>query len=428
MGKKEKHVEANALAPIPKSERQSWISLALVQAGICVCASSFLEGALLAEAMPLGEAILAGSLGNLLVVIFMTIIGFQGSDLGLASCTLAESSFGKKGARYLVSVVFAINLVGWFGITNEICGDAFTNFMAETFGIHIPLIASNILWGLIMLITAVYGMRAMEKLNAVSIPFLLIVMAVGTYLAIREYGFSAATQEVERTMSFMAGVSLAFDFYAVGVVTAADVSRFQKNRVETAKSTIWGVLPVAVLTLSLGAILTKISGEYDISMVLIMVGLPFVGILSIILSTWTTNSSNIYSGGLDVVMAFNLPDHRRREVTVVAGIIGTLLGAFGVLDHIETFLSFLAYLVCPVEGAMIADYWIVGKGKPERWHSMDGTNWAGVISWVLGAVGGYLLAYAYVGIFISLIAYVVIEKFIPSLSREETPANERKAQ
>ena len=172
MGEKQKHVEANALAPIPKEERQSWISLALVQAGICVCASSFLEGALLAEAMPLGEAILSGALGNLLVVIFMTIIGFAGSDLGLASCTLSESCFGKTGARYLVSVVFAINLVGWFGITNEICGDAFTNFMAETFNIHFPLLASNILWGLIMLITAVYGMRAMEKLNAVSIPFL----------------------------------------------------------------------------------------------------------------------------------------------------------------------------------------------------------------------------------------------------------------
>ena len=216
----------------------------------------------------------------------------------------------------------------------------------------------------------------------------------------------------------MSGVSLAFDFYAVGVVTAADVSRFQKNRAETAKSTIWGVLPVAVITLSLGAVLTKISGEYDISMVLIQVGLPVIGILSIILSTWTTISSIIYSGGLDVVMAFNLPDNRRREVTVVAGIIGTLLGAFGVLDHIESFLSFLAYLVCPVGGAMIADYWIVGKGKPENWHSVEGTNWTGIISWVIGAVCAYLIGYAYSGILIALVAYIVIEKFIPSQSRE----------
>ena len=187
---------------------------------------------------------------------------------------------------------------------------------------------------------------------------------------------------------------------------------------ETAKSTVLGVLPVAVITLSLGAVLTKISGEYDISLVLIQVGLPIIGILSIILSTWTTNSSNIYSGGLDVVMAFNLPDNRRREVTVVAGIIGTLLGAFGVLDHIESFLSFLAFLVCPVGGAMMADYWLVGKGKAENWHSVDGVNWAGIISWAVGAVLAYLTGYAYTGILFSLVAYYIAEKFIPSKSRE----------
>ena len=58
-----KHVEANALTPIKENERQGWVSLAFVQAGICVCASSFWEGAILAESMPLGEAIISGTLG-----------------------------------------------------------------------------------------------------------------------------------------------------------------------------------------------------------------------------------------------------------------------------------------------------------------------------------------------------------------------------
>jgi len=29
---------------------------------------------------------------------------------------------------------------------------------------------------------------------------------------------------------------------------------------------------------------------------------------------------------------------------------------------------------------MFADYFIVGKGKPENWHSVKGWNWAGVIA------------------------------------------------
>lgn len=382
-----------------------------------MCASSFWEGAILAESMPLGEAILSGTIGYLIVVVLMSILGMQGSDLGMASCTLAESTFGKKGAQYIVSLIFAINLIGWFGINNGICGEAFVNFMDQMFGIEVPMMVSNIGWGIIMLITAVYGMKAMEKLNFISIPFLMIVMAAGTVIALKTYGTAGLDAEVARTMSFMGGVSLSFDFYAVGVITAADVARFQKNRKETIKSTIWGIFPMGVITLALGAMLTKIAGEYDISLVLIQVGLPIIGVISIVLSTWTTNSSNAYSGGLDIVMAFNIPDNRRREVTVAAGIIGTLLGAFGILNHIEGFLSFLAFLVCPVGGVMLADYWVIGKGKPENWHSQEGILWPAVVTWAISAALAYLCGVGYYGIVFAFVIYMAIEHFVPSAAR-----------
>ena len=143
----EKRVEANALTPKTTEERQSWISLAFVQAGICVCVPSFLEGALLAEEMPFAQAIAAGVVGNIIVVVLMSILGFIGADLGRASCTLAESTFGTKGARYIISIVYAINLIGWFGINNEECGMAFSNFMESAFGIGIPHQLSSIGWG-----------------------------------------------------------------------------------------------------------------------------------------------------------------------------------------------------------------------------------------------------------------------------------------
>jgi len=265
-----------------------------------------------------------------------------------------------------------------------------------------------------MLITAVYGMKAMEKLNFVSIPFLMIVMAAGTVIALKTYGTAGIDTEVARTMSFMGGVSLSFDFYAVGVITAADVARFQKNRKETWKSTVWGVFPMGVITLALGAILTKIAGEYDISLVLIEVGLPVIGVISIILSTWTTNSSNAYSGGLDIVSAFNIPDNRRREVTIAAGVIGTLLGACGILNHIEGFLGMLAFLVCPVGGIMLADYWVIGKGKKENWHSREGIVWPSVIVWAISSGLAYLCGVGYYGIGFSFVLYLLAERFIPS--------------
>ena len=164
------------------------------------------------------------------------------------------------------------------------------------------------------------------------------------------------------------------------VITAADVTRFQRSRKDTVKSTVWGVFPMGVITLVLGAMLAKMTGDYDISSILITVGLPLFGVISLILSTWTTNVSNAYSAGLNMVMTFNSPDNRRREVTVIAGVVGIILGVCGILTRIEDVLSMLAYLVCPVGGVMLADYFFVGKGKAENWHSVKGWNWVGIIT------------------------------------------------
>ena len=417
--KESKTAEVTALKAIPNNERKDWISLAFVQAGICVCVPAFLLGALLAEGMPMWPAIISGSLGYLIVVIGMVATGMMGCDLGLASCTCCEAGFGKKGARFIVSTIFAVNMVGWFGIQNGVCGEAFTNAVLAMTGIKIPVVISNTLWGIIMLLTAVFGVHALEKLDKISIPLLMIIMCYGTYLAFKIYGTGGINdEEVTQTMSFMSGVALSFNFTAVGTITAADYTRFQRSRKDTVKSVFYGVFPMGVITLVMGILLTKMSAEYDISMVLINVGLPLLGIIALVMSTWTTNSTNAYSAGLNIVMAFKLNDNKRREATLISGIIGIILCDLGILGHIEGVLSLLSYVVCPIGGVILADYWIVGKGKAENFRPIDGVNWAGVIAWAIGAILAYfVLKIEFAGIIAGFIAYIIIERILPSSSR-----------
>lgn len=417
--KESKTAEVTALKAIPNNERKDWISLAFVQAGICVCVPAFLLGALLAEGMPMWPAIISGSLGYLIVVIGMVATGMMGCDLGLASCTCCEAGFGKKGARFIVSTIFAVNMVGWFGIQNGVCGEAFTNAVLAMTGIKIPVVISNTLWGIIMLLTAVFGVHALEKLDKISIPLLMIIMCYGTYLAFKIYGTGGINdEEVTQTMSFMSGVALSFNFTAVGTITAADYTRFQRSRKDTVKSVFYGVFPMGVITLVMGILLTKMSAEYDISMVLINVGLPLLGIIALVISTWTTNSTNAYSAGLNIVMAFKLNDNKRREATLISGIIGIILCDLGILGHIEGVLSLLSYVVCPIGGVILADYWIVGKGKAENFRPIDGVNWAGVIAWSIGAILAYfVLKIEFAGIIAGFIAYIIIERILPSSSR-----------
>ena len=186
-------------------------------------------------------------------------------------------------------------MIGWFGIQNGVCGEAFTNAVLAMTGIEIPVVISNTVWGVIMLLTAVFGVHALEKLDKISIPLLMIIMCYGTYLAFRIYGTGSLSDSSSvQSMSFMSGVALSFNFTAVGTITAADYTRFQRSRMDTVKSVFYGVFPMGVITLVMGILLTKMSGQYDISMVLIEIGLPLLGIIALVISTWTTNSTNAY--------------------------------------------------------------------------------------------------------------------------------------
>mgnify|MGYP003623626999 CR=1 FL=1 len=85
----------------------------------------------------------------------------------------------------------------------------------------------------------------------------------------------------------------------------------------------------------------------------------------------------------------------------------------------------------PVAGVIIAGYWIIGKGKPENFHSLPGVNPAGVIAFVLGAAVAWVTANVLPffsgpinGIVVSLVAYVVLNKLMPAKAAPKTDKQE----
>ena len=152
-----------------------------------------------------------------------------------------------------------------------------------------------------MLTTAVYGFSAMGKLNIIAVPALLIVCLIGCFLAMKEHGTEALNVYVEPTMTFVQGVTLTTGFLAMQVTTAADITRYQTGRKNTLKATLWGTTPAGILMLVIGILMAKVAGQHDISLVLIDIGLPILGMIVLILAAWTTNTSNVYLAGIDIV-------------------------------------------------------------------------------------------------------------------------------
>lgn len=414
--KRGSNIETTTLEKVPMEERKGWIDVALIQAGIMICVPSLLLGGILAESMSLTNAIISGVVGYLIVIVLFCLMGIMGSDLGVPTCVTAIGGFGKKGARFIISTLIFISMIGWFAVQTSVCGDAFSNLIDQFFHVSVSPIVSMIIWGLIMLVTAVYGINALDKLNKIAVPALFIVTIVGCIMALNKYGTGQLSVDPEvPSMSFIDGIVLTVSFMAAGCLAASDITRYQKTRKDTIISSSLGVAPAGVLMVVLGAIMTRVAQQYDITLVFCEIGIPIIGMLVLISATWTTNTTNAYSGGINAVLMFNLAENKRAIATMVAGLIGTVCAVLGLADHFEDFLYILGDALLPTMGVILADYWIIGRGKPENYKMPEGFNWLGIVSWLCGYAVIKLIPYGVPfaqGIITAAILYVILAKIV----------------
>ena len=165
----------------------------------------------------------------------------------------------------------------------------------------------------------------------------------------------------------------------------------------------------------MGAVMTRVAQQYDITLVFCEIGIPILGMLVLISATWTTNTTNAYSGGINAVLMLNLKENQRAMATMVSGVIGTICAIFGLADHFEDFLYILGDALLPTMGVILADYWIVCKGKVENYVMPKGFNWAGIISWLCGYGVIKFIPYGVPfaqGIIVAAILYIILRKLI----------------
>ena len=127
--------------------------------------------------------------------------------------------------------------------------------------------------------------------------------------------------------------------------------------------------------------------------------------------------------GLAVCKMFSIKDKDRPKVTMGVGVVGVILAILGLADFLNTYISIIGAVVPPIMGIVISDYWVICKADKTAWLPRRGTNWVGIIAWVLG--GGFALletwaCYRYSAgagrVVIAFVAYAVLYKAL-----EKTP-------
>lgn len=426
---------------VNESQRQSWLSIAAVWAGGMICVPCLMIGGVLAGGgLSLGEISASILIGYGLICAYMIFIGMQACDTGLPVSVMASGALGEKGARYIISILLVIACVGWFGIQSATCGSAFANMLASMMGTEATpamVTVCSLIWGVIMLATACAGFKGLKWLNYIAVPLLVIVCLYGLVAGIvkNDGGAAIANYAPEASQGMVFGISMVVASFALGGVISADYCRFAKSRGDVVKSSIVGVIPAGLFMLLTGALMSIVTGEYDISAILASLGVPFIGLVALVLATWTTNVTNAYSGGLALSNLLGFDESKFKITTGIAGGIGTLLAAFGLLNAFQGFLSLMSGLIPPLAGVLIAAYWIVGKGKKENFKMRPGFSAPGVISFLVGAVlacitggtfanfPGLVAALPFLntpffvgpvnGIIVSLVLYVLLSKIIP---------------
>ena len=404
---------------VPASNRQSWGSLAMIWIGSMICVPCLMIGGFLGMGFTLGGVILCVLLGYGIVCTYMCFMGMEGCDTGLPTVSMAGAVLGEKGAQYIISLMLAVACIGWFGIQSAVCGSSFSSMVASMSGVTIPVWLSSSVWGILMLLTAMYGYKALKYLNYIAVPALVLVMIYGLYAAFtkNDGGAVIAAYQPVAPMSLVTGISLTVATFALGGVISGDYSRFAKNRKDVIKSSVLGVLPAGLAMILIGAVLSIVTGQYDISAVLVSVGVPAFGLLALVLATWTTNVTNAYSGGIAVSSLFGVGEKRFKLATALAGGLGTLLAAIGLMSRFQTFLSILTAFIPPIAGVIIASYWIIGKGKKENVVINKGFALDGILSFLIGAVVAYITGNVVVffigpinGIVVSMVSYILLHK------------------
>jgi cytosine permease len=410
-----------ALERVPDSARYPWLSVAMQRFGQLACMSQFLLGATLGFGMDVWTAILAITVGCVVLEVVAVLVGIAGQREGLSTSVLARwTGFGSVGSS-LIGLVVAVSLIGWFGVQNAVFAEGLESLVG-----FLPVWGWAIVCGALVTIIVVYGFASMAWTAYITVPAFLLLAGWSIASELTKHSLSAlwSSPAPGPEMSLATGATLVAGGFIVGAVITPDMTRYNRSAGDVIKQTIVSITLGEYLIGIIAVLLAHAIKSADIVTIVTSTA-GTVGVLVLISATVKINDWNLYSSSLGLVNFVDRVFHRRLDraaVTIAVGALGTALSAAGILDHFIDFLTTLGIAVPPIAGIMVAEYWVVRTYRAE----LDATRASGTLpsdapAWVPGSLAVWVGAFL-VGKFVewgipslnslafAFVAYVAIGK------------------
>ncbi len=348
-------VEDYSTTPVPPGKTVSGFRVALVVIGTSVALPAFLSGAKIATALGLKQAILAFLAAGALLSVLGCFASYVGSKTRLTTYLLVQFAFGSAGAKF-VNMLLVSTMFGWFGVNAYMFAQACQSMIADLSGFNGSIDAYLILGSALMVVTTIFGFKALNKVALFAVPLLALILGCVLVMSITHTSLDALLARRSGEMSFGIAVSAVAGGNMVSVAAMPDLARFMAGKLQVIWSMFLSFTIGSTLIFISAAVPSLATGNTDLIQIIIGLGMGAPAMVVLILSTWTCNGANLYGAGLGLAATFrNIPQW---QFTVGAGVMGTLIAMLGIVDHFIPFLLILGIGIPPIAGIYVACYFL----------------------------------------------------------------------
>jgi nucleobase:cation symporter-1, NCS1 family len=384
------------------------------------------------------------------LAILMTATADIGTEHGLSFAVYLRAPFGTVGT-HLPAVSRGIVAACWFGIQTYLGALAINGIVDFLTGLDFwPLWYA--LFMVVQVVNVALGIRAVERLAALAAPAILAISVwmyfnlagVAETEGVNIWTFAGEGQSISLLALFAANMAvwsaLSVDIPNITRFVRAEPTRSFVRRNKNVLVAQFFTLPtVQAMIAFIGAVSFIATGNWNPVEVIQGQGTGLVLVVllvMVILAQWSTNmAANAIPAALTFVNAA-APKLRYPWAVVLAGVVGTAVAPWALLQNLFTFLSYYGGFIGAIGGIMVCDYYVFRRrrlnvpdlyradGQFRYWH---GINPAGVISWFAAAVASlFWLDIAFLlGFPIALVLYYLLMRFwvLGRYKQAETESN-----
>ncbi|MEZ9153624.1 cytosine permease [Vibrio sp. F13] len=375
-----KKIDDFELEPVPEKAKRSWWVISLIWLAIGIDISGLFLGSILSSGIGFEDALLATFIGSGLLAIIAMLCANIGFQAGVSTPLVSSAVFGRNGGKIL-GFINGISLVGWFAFQADFFAFIMVDALAK-YDIIISHLTTLIGGSVLMMMTAIYGVRALGKLSTYSVPLMVTLITIGLFMAADYQG--GAAPSIEDPLTLGQAISFVMSIWILAAVAAPDIARYAKTRRDAILGAGIGFLVGNSAIILIALILTKMTGTDDLVEVFFTLGLGMAAIIVLVFAQWTTNSSNLTSGGL--CMSMVLPKIPRPVLVVIMTIVGIGIAQLGMVNKFTDFLMLLSVTIAPAAGVYIVQYYVLDSTKMsfENIQQVPAWMFKGLASWAFG--------------------------------------------